>query len=96
MIIKNDQDIIKETAIQAKEKRLGLNLSRLGLSTRSGVPASTIRKFETTGEISFKSLLKIALALDCLDTFTNLFKTETYSSLEELRRSEKKRKRGRK
>lgn len=43
------------------------------MSVRSGVPASTIRKFEVTGMISLVGLLQLADALDCLDDFSRLF-----------------------
>jgi len=65
--------IKKQIASQAKQRRLEQNLSRSSLATKSGIPASTIKRFETTGNISLGALLAIAWVLDCLTQFTPLF-----------------------
>lgn len=65
--------IKKQIADHAKQRRLEKNLSREGLEKRSGVPASTIKRFETTGNISMQALLMIAVVLDCLTEFSQLF-----------------------
>ena len=57
-----------------KEKRLFLNLTQEGLANRSGVSLGSLKRFETTGQISLESLLKIAFILDCLDDFLNIVK----------------------
>jgi len=86
-------------AHQAQAKRLSLNFSQKTLSKHSGVSFGVIKKFERTGEISLKSLLKIALALNSLEEFKNLFKTtalENSVSLDDIiKLKDKKRKRGR-
>ena len=48
-------------------RRRAMKISQRELAKRSGVSYASIRRFETTGEISFTSLLKVALALDCLE-----------------------------
>ena len=88
--------IIISSSVRAK--RLSLNLTQQSLSRSSGVSYAVIKKFELTGKISLESLLKIAMALSCLNEFTNLFKInnlETFASLDELM-NKKTRKRGRK
>ena len=65
--------IKKQIAGQAKQRRLSKNLSRQTLSEKSGIPSSTIKRFETTGDISLESLLTIAWILDGLDDFLKLF-----------------------
>lgn len=87
----------KEVAERAKQCRLHYNLSQKTLSQRSGVSLGTLKKFETSGKISFESLLKIAVALKCLNDFQQIFKPqsiESYRSLDDLI-NEKERKRGR-
>jgi len=91
-----------ETMIQiakkAKEKRLELNLSQETLSERSGVSLGVLKKFERTGLISLESLLKLALVLDSLENFANVFNPkalESYSSLDQILKK-KTRQRGRK
>jgi len=84
-------------ADQMRQKRLSLNLSQKSLSERSGVSFSVIKKFERTGKISLESLLKIALILNALEDFKDIFKPkplEQMPSLDALL-TEKKRKRGR-
>jgi transcriptional regulator with XRE-family HTH domain len=63
----------QQIARQAKQKRLEKNLSRTTLQEKSGVPGSTIKHFETTGNISLDALLRIALVLDSLNEFSQLF-----------------------
>ncbi len=58
------------------------------LAEMSGVSASSIKRFETTGQISFTSLLQIANALGVLDDFSSLFKIETPMTLAELEKLE--------
>lgn len=91
-------DLAKQIARRAKEKRLALNLSQAGLSSRAGVSLGSLKKFEQTAQISLQSLLKLALVLDGLEGFAELFSSprpETVLSLDELLK-ENKRKRGRK
>lgn len=84
-------------AKKAKEKRLTLNLSQLTLSKMSGVSYGVIKRFESTGQISLKSLLKLSLPLKALDEFKDLFPEKPLSSItiDDLIK-DTKRKRGRK
>ena len=64
-------------------------ISRERLSVLSGVPYASIRRFESTGEISFASLIKIAIALRLYDDLDNLFKVSThYQSIEDVLRDQ--------
>jgi len=90
------QEIGQRIAVQARQYRLSLNMTQKTLSTRSDVSLSVIKKFERTGKISLESLLKIALTLNALDTFENLFQSkEQWVSLDNLLKTKSKRKRGR-
>ena len=73
----------KQIAAQAKNKRLEKNLSRKTLGEKSSVPASTIKRFETTGNISLEALLRIALVLDSLSEFSQLFAMNAPATLYE-------------
>jgi transcriptional regulator with XRE-family HTH domain len=73
-----------QIAFQAKERRLACNLSRKTLASKSGVPASTIKRFEMTGDIGVDALLRIALVLDCLDVFSQLFAAKMPVSLDHI------------
>ena len=79
-----------------KQQRLSLNLTQEGLSNKSGVSLGSIKRFETTGQISLESLLKIAFILDCLDDFKNIaiVKSEKYETMDDLLKVKPIKKRG--
>ena len=91
-------ELMRIIADRARERRLAMNFTQLGLSRRSGVSLAVIRLFEHSGKISLESLLKIALALGSASEFATLFeksdKTDAIS-LDQLIEQSKKRKRGR-
>jgi len=91
-------EYLTQIAQSAKTKRLFLNLSQQNLSMRSGVSLGAIKRFERTGEISLKSLLKLALVLESLESFNSLFAPSPLESLPSLDAILKQipRKRGRK
>lgn len=61
-------------------------LSQLELSQRSHVSYGSIKRFETSGQISLISLTKLCVALDCVDEIRNLFTNVPYNSIEEVLR----------
>lgn len=88
--------VLMDIAKNVKERRLDLALTQKELALRSGIPLSTYRRFERNGEISLRSLVMLGIALDNTDDFNELFSVKKYSSLDELLKSNmKKRKRGR-
>jgi transcriptional regulator with XRE-family HTH domain len=94
-------EMAEHLAKKVKDKRLSMNLSQQTLCDRSGVSHGVLKKFESTGQISLKSLLKLALVLRDLEAFCNLFQEtqlEEDISLDVLIGRDKipKRKRGRK
>lgn len=79
-----------------KQQRLSLNLTQEGLSNKSGVSLGSIKRFETTGQISLESLLKIAFILDCLNDFQNIAikKVDNFKTMDDLLKSKPIKKRG--
>ena len=65
-------------------KRRGL--TQQVLSEKSNVSFGSIKRFETTGQISLISLTKLCVALDCVDEMKNLFTNVEYGSIEEVLR----------
>ena len=61
-------------------------LSQHELSEKSNVSYGSIKRFETSGQISLISLTKLCVALDCADEIRNLFTNVEYSSIEEVLR----------
>ena len=62
------------------------NLSQQALSEKSNVSYGSIKRFETSGQISLISLTKLCVALDCVDEIKNLFTNVEYGSIEEVLR----------
>lgn len=62
------------------------NLSQFQLSERSNVSFGSIKRFETTGQISLISLTKLCVALGCEDEIKRLFTEVEYGSIEEVLR----------
>ena len=74
-----------DVANRVRKRRKELKISQQELAKKSGVSYASIRRFETTGEISFVSLLRIADALGYLKDFTLLFKETAITNLEDLK-----------
>ncbi|OHD98907.1 MAG: transcriptional regulator [Sulfurimonas sp. RIFCSPHIGHO2_12_FULL_36_9] len=79
-----------------RQKRLNFDLTQEGLANKSGVSLGSIKRFESSGQISLDSLLKIAFVLECLDDFTNIAneKETSFSSIDELLKEKILKKRG--
>ncbi len=59
-------------------------ISQEKLSKISNVSLGSIKRFETTGQISLLSLTKIAVALNIADDLRNIFTEIPYNSIEEV------------
>ena len=95
--VKSPRDVQLEVAARVKERRLELNLTQEGLAKRADIKLPTYRKFEQTGEISFRGILKLAFVLDMIQDFDSVFTKKQYASMEEVINGGKmKRKRGKK
>jgi hypothetical protein len=62
-------DVQQQLAESVRHKRKQMKLSRRLLAERSTVPATTIKKFETTGQISLRQFI---LLWQCVDRLENL------------------------
>lgn len=70
---------------QAKALRLSRNLTRRTLAERSGVPESSIKRFELSGSVSLEAVILLATALDELTPVTQLFQASRPRSYDELK-----------
>lgn len=57
----------RKLAESVRARRLLMELTQEGLAERSGVPLSTVRKFEQKGMISLESFLKLLMVLGGLE-----------------------------
>jgi len=78
------EEIAQRLAARMKELRLGRDWKRDTLAERAGISAGTVKRFETTGQIALDNLLKLALALGCLEQFEAVFAPPAARSLAEL------------
>lgn len=78
-----EQNVLKGIVERVKLRRKELKLTQKGLAKKSGVSYASIRRFESTGEISFASLLKIANVLNALSDFNLLFNNEIITNLKD-------------
>ncbi len=94
--IKTPSQIMFQLKENFKAKRLSFNLTQEGLANKSGVSLGSLKRFETTGQISLESLLALANVLDCLDDFLSIANTKTkeFSSMEQLLQKKPPKKRG--
>lgn len=67
------QEMMQKIAAATRAKRLSHNWSQQTLSERSGISYGTLKKFERTGRISLESLLMIAITLEAIQGFEDLF-----------------------
>jgi transcriptional regulator with XRE-family HTH domain len=67
-------DIQKQLADTIRHKRKALKLSREALAEKSTVPAPTIKKFETTEQISLRQFVLLWQCVDELKRLADLCK----------------------
>ena len=95
-VLDNSEDIIVQVAENFRRRRVEKNITRQRISELSGVPLSTVARFEQKGLISFESLVKLAMALGYTAEVKSLFGSPKFKTMKELdlinKTSKKKRK----
>lgn len=75
-----NNDIAQKIVRLRKRKKI----TQKQLAARSGVSLGSLKRFEQSGEISLKSLTKIAIALDVENELEDLFNNVPFASIEEV------------
>ncbi len=75
---------MQKLAENMRTRRLEKKLSTKSLSELSGVPASTIQRFELKHAISLESYVKLAKALGYSEEIMQLLSMPKYDTMEEL------------
>lgn len=78
------EELDQKIADRLRNIRRRRSISQEKLSKMSGVSYGSIKRFETTGQISLLSLTKIATALDVADELRNLFMQVPYQDIQEV------------
>ena len=60
------------------------SISQEKLAFMSGVSYGSVKRFESTGQISLLSLTKLAIALDIADELRNIFTQVPYRDIQEV------------
>ena len=96
LINKTPDSLMSGIAKRVKQRRLEKGWTQNFLATKAGVSLASYRRFESSGEISLRSLVMLAFALEMTDEFKNLFSRKTYQSIDDIIKAEqpKQRKRG--
>lgn len=80
----NANDVIRQVAENFRKRRVEKNITRQRISELSGVPLSTVARFEQKGLIAFESLVRLAMALGYAPDIRKLFDTPRFETMEEL------------
>jgi transcriptional regulator with XRE-family HTH domain len=92
---KTESDLLKDISEKVKQLRLSQDLTQKALAEKSGVSLGSLKRFETIGEISLKSLIKIAYVLGSVQSFDLLFQLpQEFQSLNQVKSLLRPRKRG--
>lgn len=67
---------MEEIASKHKKLRKAQGMSQQEMAKRSGVSFGSIKRFETTGQISLESLLMLAHVLNKLEDFDKIFEAK--------------------
>ena len=90
MVLETPAEMAANAASRFRRVRLAKKITIKQLSESSGVPYSTLRRFESTGEISFLSLVKITSALGEDQEITGLFPEIPPQTIEEVIRGNRR------
>lgn len=79
-------EVAMDLASRVRALRLARSWKRDTLAARAGVSASSLKRFERTGQISLDAFLKLCDALERLDELDRILQPSAVHSLKELER----------
>lgn len=84
MIFETSDEMALNLALRFKKIRKVKKITQKDLSIHSNVSYGTIKRFETRGEISLHSLIKLCIALDLEYEIKNIFKDIPFKDINEV------------
>ena len=83
-VLDDADDMARLVAGTCRKRRVEKNITRQHISELSGVPLSTVARFEQKGLIAFESLIRLAMALGYAPDVRNMFGTSRFETMDEL------------
>ena len=84
LIWETAEELDKNLALRVRKIRKRRKISQQKLADLSGVSYGSIKRFETSGQISLLALTKIAMELDMTDELRNIFSQVPYRNIQEV------------
>ena len=84
LIWETAEELDKNLALRVRKIRKRRKISQQKLADLSGVSYGSIKRFETSGQISLLALTKIAMALAMADELRNIFSQVQYRNIQEV------------
>ena len=84
LIWETAEELDKNLALRVRKIRKRRKISQQKLADLSAVSYGSIKRFETSGQISLLALTKIAMALDMADELRNIFSQVPYRNIQEV------------
>ena len=78
------EELDLKLAQRVRNIRKRRSISQEKLASMSGVSYGSVKRFESTGQISLLSLTKLAIALDIADELRNIFSQVPYRDIQEV------------
>lgn len=78
------EELDLKLAQRVRNIRKRRSISQEKMASMSGVSYGSVKRFESTGQISLLSLTKIAMALDIADELRNIFSHVPYRDIKEV------------
>ena len=78
------EELALKLAQRVRNIRKRRSISQEKLASMSGVSYGSVKRFESTGQISLLSLTKVAMALDIADELRNIFSQVPYRDIKEV------------
>lgn len=84
MVWETAEELDLKIAQRVRDIRQRRSISQKRLSEMSGVSYGSVKRFETTGQISLVSLTKLAMVLDIAGDLRNIFTQIPYRDIQEV------------
>ena len=78
------EELDLKLAQRVRNIRKRRSISQEKLASMSGVSYGSVKRFESTGQISLLSLTKVAMALDIADELRNIFSQVPFRDIKEV------------